>query len=159
MHLNPRLSRRTFNSGGKMERKPACSLPPQKLSRLSNFPSSLDVSRFPGQRSHEACSWKLLKSAPFCHPLSNLTVKVSSSKAFSTQFSHVKCLVAFPFFYFWQNRAKFICQDYFFLNFILFLGPSSCHSEARGFCIEMEPTGAFGTVQSTLSAAPRKVSL
>lgn len=48
VHLNSCLSRRTFHSGVKMERMPAFSLPPQKLSRLSNFPSSLDVSRFPG---------------------------------------------------------------------------------------------------------------
>lgn len=72
---------------------------------------------------------------------------------FSTQLSHMKCLVALPFSYFWQDRAKSICQEYFFK------GPSSCHSAASGFWIKMEPKGAFGTIQSTLSAARRKVCL
>jgi len=46
-----------------------------------------------------------------------------------------------------------------FAKTLFFKPPSSCHSEARGFWIKMEPKGSFGTVQSTLSAAPRKVFL
>lgn len=47
VHLNSCLSWNTFNSSVKMERMPAFALLPKKLSRLSNFPSSLDLSRFP----------------------------------------------------------------------------------------------------------------